>query len=150
MRVNQDLAVFIVPFALIIGGALFAGGLLYFINIRFINSAALAIAALVGGSLILGALEIILAGSANSFFKAQQVQTSSCELEGESAHPEVRMSADREIIQKAIIACMKEAGYEWTGEHKQCRDAKVATNPYCYLPTGWFERPITAFQLRFE
>jgi hypothetical protein len=148
--VNQDLAVFIVPFALVIGGALFAGGGLYFINIRFIPSAGLAIAALVGGSLILGMLEIILAGSANSFFKAQQVQTSTCELQGESAHPEARLGADREIIHTAIVACMKEAGYEWHTDHKQCKDAKVATNPYCYLPTGWFEGTVTAFQLGFE
>ncbi|PWB81820.1 MAG: hypothetical protein C3F11_14060 [Methylocystaceae bacterium] len=147
---NQDLAVFIVPFAVVIGGGLVAVGGLYFINIRFVNNAGLAVASLVGGAAILGVLEIILAGSATAFFKAQQVQTSLCELQGESAHPEARRSADRDIIHKAIVACMNDTGYEWFAEHHQCKSATVATNPYCYLPASGFDRAVTAFQLRFE
>ncbi len=80
---NQDLAVFIVPFALVIGGSLLALGGLYFINIRYVSSAPRAMAALVAGAVIIGILEIILYGSAVAFFKAQQVQTSACELVGE-------------------------------------------------------------------
>jgi hypothetical protein len=65
---NQDLAVFIVPFALVIGGGLLALGGLYFINIRYVSSAPRAIAALVAGAVVIGVLEIILYGSAVSFF----------------------------------------------------------------------------------
>ncbi|MBY6240115.1 hypothetical protein [Methylosinus sp. Sm6] len=147
---NQDLSVFVTPFALIIGCALVAGGILYFIDIRFLRSQTQAIASLVAGFAVLGALEVVLAGSSVSFFKAQQVQTSACELEGESAHPEARLGADAEVIQKHIRACMQDAGYEWSPGHHNCKDAAVATNPYCYLPTGSFDRAITALQLRFE
>lgn len=147
---NQDLAVFLTPAALILGCALIAAGGLYFIDIRFVKSRMQAIAALLAGGFIVGVLEIVLAGSSVSFFKAQQVQTSNCELEGETAHPEARLGADATIIQKHIVACMREAGYEWAPEHRNCKDAPVATNPYCFLPLATFDRAITAFQLRFE
>ncbi len=146
---KQDLAVFIVPFALVIGGGLLAlGGL--FINIRYVSSAPRAMAALVAGAVIIGILEIILYGSAVSFFKAQQAQTSACELDGESAHPEPPRGADPTVIHEAITACMKEAGYEWDGKHRHCRDARIATNPFCYLPTASMDRTITNIQLSFE
>jgi hypothetical protein len=148
--VNQDLAIFVVPFALVLGCGLLALGGLYFINIRFVTSTAKAIAALAAGAIVIGVLEIILAGSAVSFFRAQQVQTSTCELEGESAHPEARRGADPTIIHKAITACMKEAGYEWDDAHRHCKDASVATNPFCYLPTEAFDRTITSIQMSFE
>jgi hypothetical protein len=147
---NQDLAVFIVPFALVISCALLAGGGLYFINIRFLKSAGVAVASLAAGVAILGVLEIILAGSSVAFFKAQQVQTSACELDGESAHPESRLGKDEKTIHEAILACMKEAGYEWNPSHRHCREAQVATNPFCYLPTGSFDRAITTIQMQFE
>jgi hypothetical protein len=147
---NQDLSVFITPFALVIGCGLIAVGGLYFIDIKFLRSRIQAIAALVVGGFIIAALEVVLAGSSVSFFKAQQVQTSVCELEGESAHPEARLGGDANIIHKHILGCMQEAGYEWSPTHRNCKDAPVATNPYCYLPASGFDRTITAFQLRFE
>lgn len=147
---NQDLSVFVTPFALVVGCALIAAGGLYFIEIQFLKSRLQAIAALVAGFLVIGALEIVLAGSSVSFFKAQQVQTSACELEGESAHPEARLGADADVIHKHILACMKLAGYEWSPGHRNCNDAPLATNPYCYLPLDSFDRSITAFQLKFE
>jgi len=107
-------------------------------------------AALVAGAVIIGVLEIILYGSAVSFFKAQQVQTSACELAGESAHPEARRGADPTVIHKAITTCMIEAGYEWDGKHRHCGDAPIATNPFCYLPTDSMDRTITNIQLSFE
>jgi hypothetical protein len=147
---NQDLAVFITPFGFMIACALIAGGLLYFIDIKFLRSQAQAIAALVAGAAILGVLELILAGSSTGFFKAQQVQTSACELEGESAHPEARQGADSDVIRKHIVMCMQESGYEWAAEHRHCKEAPVATNAYCYLPTDSFDRTITSMQLAFE
>ncbi len=105
-------------------------GILYFINIRFIRSAPVAIAALIAGSAVLGGLEIILYGSSTGFLKAQQLQTSACELDGESAHPEARRGADPTVIHKMTVSCMKHAGYEWHDSHRHCKDAPVATNPF--------------------
>lgn len=147
---NQDLSVFITPLALVVGCALIAAGGLFFVDVQFVRSRLQAIAALVGGFLIIGLLEILLAGSSVSFFKAQQVQTSICELEGESAHPEARLGGDAPIIREHILACMQGAGYEWSPSHRNCKDAPLATNPYCYLPAGGFDRAVTAFQLKFE
>jgi len=147
---NQDLAVFFVPFGLLISCALLAGGGLYFINIRFLGSARVAVASIATGALVLILLEIILYGSSTGYFKAQQLATSECELEGESAHPEARQGVNDRIIRETIVACMKEAGYEWRGDHRHCIDAPVATNPFCYLPTDVFDRAITGFQMNFE
>jgi len=147
---NQDLAVFITPAALVIGCALIAAGGLFFIDIRFLRTRAHAIASLVAGSVILGVLEIVLAASSVSFFKEQQVRTSECELEGETAHPEARLGVASDVIQKDIIACMQAQGYEWNDHHRGCKEAAVATNPYCYLPTDLFNRTVTSIQLRFE
>jgi hypothetical protein len=72
------------------------------------------------------------------------------ELQGESAHPEARQGSDPAVLHKAITAFMKEAGYEWVGQHRQCKDAPVATNPYCYLPEGSFDRAITSLQLSLQ
>jgi outer membrane murein-binding lipoprotein Lpp len=144
--VIQDLALFAVPFALVVGGALVAGGVLYFVDVRFVSSAGQAIAALIVGAAILGVLEIILAGGGISFFKAQQVQALACELEAGT----VRGGDDAPRVEELIVACMKEAGYGWLDEHRNCRGAPVAANPYCYLPNDVFGRTITAFQLRFE
>jgi hypothetical protein len=147
---NQDLAVFLVPFALAIGGALLAAGGLYFGGIHYLANQRQAIAALVVGGVIMALLEIILYGSSVAFFKAQQVQTSACELEGESAHPEARQGKDSTVLHEAITACMQQAGYQWVGEHKHCKDATVATNPFCYLPIDSFDRTVTSVQMSFE
>lgn len=147
---NQDLAVFIVPFALIIGCGLLAGGGLYFINIRFLKDARYAVASLASGAIILGVLEIILYGSSVGFLKEQQLTTSLCELDAESAHPEARQGANPEVLHKAITGCMRQAGYEWDGAHRHCKDAPVATNAFCYIPVAAFDRTITGFQMNFE
>jgi hypothetical protein len=147
---NQDLAVFIVPFALIIGCGLLAAGGLYFMNIRFLENARYAMASLAAGALILGVLEIILYGSSVGFLKEQQLKTSLCELDAESAHPEARQGADPAILHGAITGCMKEAGYEWDGGHRHCKEAPVATNAFCYMPLASFDRTITGFQMNFE
>jgi hypothetical protein len=147
---NQDIAVFIVPFALIIGCGLLAAGGLYFINIRFLKDGRYAVASLIAGAVILGLLEIILYGSSVGFLKEQQLKTSLCEFDAESAHPEARQGANPQVIHNAITSCMKEAGYEWDGKHRNCKDAPVATNAFCYVPTDSFDRTITTFQMSFE
>jgi hypothetical protein len=150
VEMNQDLSIFITPAALIISCALIAAGGLYFINIKYCKSPLQAVASLVAGFAILGVLEIVLAGSSVAFFKAQQVQTSACELEGEAAHPEERTASANPKTRGHIVACMNDFGYEWTTEHRHCREAAVPTNPFCYLPTQAFDRAVTSFQLQFE
>lgn len=147
---NQDIAVFLVPLVLVLGAVLTTAGALYFFDIRFLSNARQAIASLAGGLLVFALLEILLYGSASAFFNAQQLQTSACELEGESAHPEARLGADAEVLHKAITGCMKEAGYEWIGDHSHCKDAPVATNSFCYLPANSFDRTITSIQMNFQ
>jgi hypothetical protein len=147
---NQDIGVFLVPLLLVLGCVLLTGGGLYFFDIRFLSSARKAAAALAGGALILGLLEILLYGGATAFFNAQQLQTSACELEGESAHPEARLGAGAAVLHQAITSCMSDSGYQWLGEHRHCKDAPVATNAFCYLPKDSFDRTITSFQMSFQ
>lgn len=147
---NQDLAVFIVPFALILGCGLLTAGGLYFIDIRFLKDARYAVASLAAGAVVLAVLEIVLYGSSVGFLKEQQLKTSLCELDSESAHPEARQGADPAALHKAITGCMADAGYEWDASHRHCKDAPVATNPFCYAPTAPFDRAITLMQMSFE
>lgn len=147
---NQDIAVFLVPLVLVLGGVLLTAGGLYYIDIKFLQNGRQAAACLIGGVVIMALLQIILYGSASAFFNLQQLRTSSCELEGELAHPEARRGADAKVLHEAITGCMKEAGYTWTDEHRHCKDAPVATNPFCYLPTSGFDRAITSLQMNFQ
>ncbi len=133
-----------------VGVALAASGLLYFIDIKFVRDRTSAIAALVVGLAMVVGAEVALTGASVSFFKAQQARTSVCELEGEGAHPENRRDDTGKVIYKHIVGCMKLAGYEWTLQHQHCKEAPVATNPLCYLPSGAFDRAVTSVQVAFE
>ncbi|MGA8172345.1 MAG: hypothetical protein WB816_16145 [Methylocystis sp.] len=133
-----------------VGSALSAAGLLYFFDIKFCKHRVQAIAMLVGGLCMVSGGEVAVAGSSASFFKAQQIQTSACELEGEGAHPANRRVDSNGMIFNHIVGCMKSAGYVWTTDHQHCREAPVASNPICYLPSGGFARLVTSGQLVFE
>jgi len=91
-----------------------------------------------------------IAGSCTSFFKAQQIQTSACGLEGETAHPTDRRDDSGQVIFKHVVRRMKTAGYMWTNQHKRCQDAPVSTNLLCYLPDRSFARAITTAQVASE
>jgi len=45
---------------------------------------------------------------------------------------------------------MARSGYAWTTDHEHCKEAPLATNPLCYLPTGLFDRAVTKVQVAFE
>ncbi|ARN83075.1 hypothetical protein [Methylocystis bryophila] len=128
-----------------------AFGGLYFLGAKlvFSNSLQASLAIIIG--LLLGAGgEAMLAGSSSSFYKAQQIQTSACELEGESAHPQARGRDTTHVIQDHIVGCMKAAGYHWTLAHRHCQEAPVSMNPLCYLPDEPFSRAVTLAQVVFE
>jgi hypothetical protein len=128
-----------------------AFGGLYFMGAKLVFSNGLQASLAIVSGLILGAGgEAMLAGSSASFFKAQQIQTSACELEGEAAHPQERRRDAGHVIKDHIVGCMKAAGYHWTAEHRHCQEAPVAMNPLCYLPDEPFSRAVTLAQVVFE
>ena len=133
-----------------IGSILAAAGGLYFIDIKFCKDWFQAMVMLVGGLLMVAGGEIAVTGSSTSFFKAQQVRTSQCELEGEGAHPNERRDDSERVIFKHIVGCMKSAGYLWTTSHIHCRAAPVASNALCYLPSAAFARIVTSGQTAFD
>jgi hypothetical protein len=133
-----------------VGVALTAAGLLSLLDVRFKTSKVTAVVAFFGGLAMVVGAEAGLIGSSSSFFKAQQIQTSVCELDGESAYPESRRVDPDHLIRKYILGCMARAGYAWTNAHEHCKEAPLATNPLCYLPTGLFDRAVTRVQVAFE
>jgi hypothetical protein len=132
-----------------IGCVLVVTGGLYFMDVKFLKHKGSAVAAVGCGLLLAGSAEAALVGSSSSFFKAQQIRTSACELEGETAHPEHRGGDRGKVIHHHIRDCMKAAGYDWTSEQEHCREALVATNPFCYMPSNVFERMVTGAQVTF-
>jgi hypothetical protein len=132
-----------------IGCILAVAGGLHFMDVKFLKGRVSASAAVVAGLLLAGSAEAALVGSSSSFFKAQQIRTSACELEGETAHPEHRRSDQGRVIDHHIRDCMTSAGYVWASEQQHCKEAPVATNPFCYAPANAFERAVTGFQVTF-
>ena len=147
---EQDLTVFLAPFAIIIGGGLFAvGGLTLFGYPYIFQTKLQAILGLVAGIAILGVMEVKFFSASSLFLERQKVVVSDCHVEAEADNPGKRGTQDPAIDQ-SLAACMSKAGYEWSPEHKRCKDAPLAMNAYCYLPTGLFNRLITSTQLFFE
>lgn len=130
-----------------IGCILASLGGLYFLDVRVLRRRTSALAALAAGVLLAGSAEAALVGSSSSFFKAQQISASACELEGESAHPDQRRADPGKVIHMHIRDCMTTAGYAWESEQERCKEAPVATNPFCYLPNNAFMRAITGVQI---
>jgi hypothetical protein len=150
---EQDVSIFLAPVVIIVGGGLIATALLSLFNYQFYKTKLQAVAALIGGIALIGVLELMFLGGnsvSSFFFNAQKQQVTACELVGETAHPEQRGTHNSPEIKQTIVACLNEAGYEWVGDHHNCREAPIATNPYCYLPTDIFSRAFTPVQLAFE
>ena len=133
-----------------VGVALATFGVLSLLDVQFRASKVTAVTAFLGGMGMVVGAEAGLIGSSSSFYKAQQIQTSACELDGESAYPGNRRFDANHLIRKYILGCMAQAGYAWTTDHEHCKEAPLATNPLCYLPTGLFDRAVTRVQVAFE
>jgi hypothetical protein len=132
-----------------IGCVLATAGGLYFMDVKFLRDKTSAFAALICGMALAASAEAALVGSSSSFFKAQQIHTSVCELEGETAPPQNRGSDTGRVIYNHIRDCMKGAGYVWASDQGRCKEAPLASNPFCYLPANAFDRAITSFQVAF-
>jgi hypothetical protein len=145
---DQDLTIFLAPIILIVGGGLIAfGGLTLFGHDLVFKTRSQAIGGICG-LVILGVLEIRFFASSASFLENQKVVVSYCHLTAETANPGQR-GTQSDAINKSIAACLSKEGYEWSPEHRRCKEAPLAMNAYCYLPTAWFSRLINA-QLLFE
>ena len=147
---DQNLTIFLAPILIIGGGGLVAfGGLTLFGLDLVFKTKSQAILGICAGLVILGALEIRFYASSASFFENQKVVVSYCHVVAETANPSQR-GTQSDVINKSIAACLRKEGYEWSPEHRRCKEAPLAMNEYCYLPTAFFSRLITKVQLLFE
>jgi hypothetical protein len=147
---DQDLTIFLAPMFIGVGGGLIAfGGLTLFGLDLLFKTRPQAILGICAGLVLLGALEIRFFGSSASFFENQKVVVSYCHVAAEKANPGQR-GTQSDAINKSIAACLSKEGYEWSPEHRRFKEAPLAMNEYCYLPTAFFSRLITKTQLMFE
>jgi hypothetical protein len=149
--VNEDLSTFAVPLTLLIGGGLVAVGLLSLIDLNFLKTKLQGKVALAVGLTFILATELLFMTSSQSarFFSGQKYSVTDCELDGETALP-LERHKNSKVIHNYIVQCMDKAGFEWTAAHDHCREAPIATNPFCYLPKRPFDRTLVAFQMKFE
>ncbi len=147
----MDMVAFLAPLTLLLGAGLFAAGLLSLFDIHFFATKTAGRVALAAGLALLASAEFMLASSGMSlrFLNGQRADVLECRLEAETALPAER-NRDSLVLQKRIVQCMDRFGYAWTASHERCRESKVATNPFCYLPTRRFDRWVTRFLMFFE
>lgn len=147
---DQNISTLLGPVLIIVGSGLLAGGMLYFAGIQYFQSTLQAVAALVGGVVLIGVTTVaFMADNGGFFFQAQKIYVSQCYIDGESAHPEARATSDN-AAGRYIAGCIAKLGYEWSPAHTKCRDFLVPMNAFCYLPTNPFSRAVTKVQLSFE
>ena len=149
---NEDIATFIAPATLLLGGGLVAAGLLSFLDLNFFRTKTQSKVALAAGLLFILATELLFMTSSQSarFFGGQKLTVTDCELDGETAYPMERQKKKSDAIHNYIVQCMDKFGYDWTVAHDHCHEAPIATNVFCYLPKRAFDRTLVAFQMKFE
>ena len=147
----MEMVAFVAPMTLVLGAGLFAAGLLSFLDIHLFKTKLAERAALAAGLALILLTELIFASSNMSqrFLNGQRSDVLECRLDAETALPEERHKNSQEM-QNRIVQCMKGFGYEWTTGRKRCKEAPVATNAYCYLPTRPFDRVVTELLMMFE
>ncbi|QGM46164.1 hypothetical protein [Methylocystis heyeri] len=148
---NEDVGTFFAPITLMIGGALIAGGLLSFLDINFFRTKLQARLALIAGLVFMLATEALFLTSSTGgrYLAGQRIDITDCEFKVERTYP-VERSTNKALISEKIKECMEGIGYEWILDHPHCQEAKLATNTFCYLPRGPFDRTIVGFQMKFE
>jgi hypothetical protein len=142
---------FVAPLTLILGAALFAAGVLSFVDIHFFRTRTAERAAFVAGLALIVLTEFIFASSNLSlrFLNGQRSDVLECRLDAETALPQ-EQHTNSPALQRRIASCMNGVGYMWNGNHWRCKEAPVATNPFCYLPERAFDRIVTKFLMIFE
>lgn len=148
---NEDIAAFVVPLTLILGAGLLALGGLSFIGVDYFDSKLKSRVAFAVGLAFLVATELVFVTSSSSgrYFAGIKIDVTDCELDGETRLPEERHKNSR-VLHDDIVRCMARLGYEWNADHDHCKEAQIATNSFCYLPTRPLARAIVRFQTAFE
>jgi len=148
---NEGIAPFLSPITLILGSGLFVVGLLSLFDLHFMKTKARGMAALVLGLLFLLVTEalFVTSGAGARYFEGQKLDVTDCEFDVERDFPLERRD-NPQLVHDKIVACMDRAGYDWTEAHGHCQEAKLATNPFCYIPRPMMQKAIVGFQMRFE
>jgi hypothetical protein len=148
---NEDISGFVAPLTLLLGGGLLALGGLSFIGVDYFESKLKSRVAFAIGLAFLVATELVFVTSSQSgrYFSGLKLDVTDCELDGETNLPDERHKNSR-VLHDYIVGCMSRLGYEWNGDHDHCKEAKIATNSFCYLPTRPLARAIVRFQTVFE
>jgi hypothetical protein len=115
---NENAGVFFSPITLLLGGGLFALGLLSILGMDFFKSRFQAGVAVAMGLAFLLATEAMFMTSGNGgrYFAAQGADVTDCEYKVEEANP-LERGKTSSVIPDAIRACMDRLGYDWTTEH---------------------------------
>jgi hypothetical protein len=148
---NEGIAPFLSPITLLLGAGLFVTGFLTLIDLDFFKTKTQGLAALTFGLLFLVATEamFVTSGASGRYFEGQKLDVTDCEYQAERDYPAERRENPR-IVHDKIVACMDALGYDWNDSHDHCVEARLATNPFCYMPRAPMQRAIVAFQMRFE
>jgi hypothetical protein len=148
---NEDIAAFVVPLTLVLGGGLLALGALSFFGVDYFDSKLKSRAAFAIGLAFIVVTELIFVTSSSSgrYFAGLKTDVTDCELDGETRLPQERHKNSR-VLHDYIVACMGRLGYEWNDDHEHCKEAQIATNSFCYLPMRPMARVIVRLQTRFE
>jgi hypothetical protein len=148
---NEGIAPFLTPLTLIFGGGLLVIGILSLFDLHFLKSRMQEKVALILGLVFILATEamFVTSGASGRYFEGQKIDVTECEFQVERDFPLDRRDNPR-LIEQKIKACMDDLGYDWTETHEHCREAKLSTNVFCYIPRAPMQREIVAFQMRFE
>jgi hypothetical protein len=148
---NEDIAAFVAPLTLVLGGGLLALGALSFIGVDYFDNKLKSRAAFAIGLAFIVATELIFVTSSSSgrYFAGLKLDVTDCELDGETRLPQERHKNSK-VLHDHIVACMERLGYEWSADHEHCKEAQIATNSFCYLPMQPMARAIVRFQTSFE
>lgn len=148
---NEDIAGFIAPLTLMLGGGLLALGALSFLGIDYFDSKFKGRVAFAVGLAFIVATELVFVTGSSSgrYFSGLKLDVTDCELDGETKLPLERHKNSR-VLHNYIVGCMERLGYDWNAEHEHCKEAQIATNSFCYLPQRPVARAIVRFQTAFE
>jgi len=148
---NEGVATFFAPITLLIGGGLFAFGFLSIIGLQYFKTPLRGQIAMAVGLVFLIATESLFVTTSGSgrYFSGQQRDLTDCELQVEEGFPLDRTKKNG-VIGAEIRKCMDKIGYDWIEDHDHCKEARLATNAFCYLPRSKFDRTLVAFQMQFE
>lgn len=148
---NEGIAPFLSPITLLLGAGLFVMGFLTLIDLDFFKTKTQGLVALMFGVLFLVATEamFVTSGAGGRYFEGLKLDVTDCEYQIERDFPMERRENPKFVHEK-IVACMDALGYDWSDGHDHCGEARLATNPFCYMPRAPMQRAIVAFQMRFE